>query len=290
MRLVGGGPERTDAAAGSAIKGVSVLPTVLKRTSLPETTSTKPYTSSAAGSMTAVGSDRPPMVLTLFTVSRDQRLSRWDIVEDSSLTLVSPNFKGVMGQGRTSADICGGGGRVCSTQVERGAQQNKNASSCGSGVGGSRCDGPVDLQTASSPLGGMGVRQGGQAEKGRRRRRRRWRLAWRAGCVTDVCDVSGLDAVILPSDSHSDITSNISSSRDCRNSHNPPHDGHRQHCGRSTTLEEQGTSTISDQSADGGEGEIGEAGGGSRRAALVSPAAIVAVSGQGLQLVVFGAC
>ncbi|CAM9363463.1 unnamed protein product, partial [Laminaria digitata] len=140
VRLVGGGPERTDAAAGSAIKGVSVLPTVLKRTSLPETTSTKPNTSSAAGSTTAVGSDRPPMVLTLFTVSRDQRLSRWDIVEDSSLTLVSPNFKGVMGQGRTSAGICAGGGRVCSTQVERGAQQNNNASSCGSGVGGSRCD------------------------------------------------------------------------------------------------------------------------------------------------------
>lgn len=74
--------------------------------------------------------------------------------------------------------------------------------------------------------------------------------------MTDVCDVSGLDAVILPSDSHPAIDGNNSSS---------------------------------DQGADGGEGEVEEMGG-SRQAAVVSPPAIVAVSGQGLQLLVFGSC
>lgn len=250
MRLIGGGPERTDAAAGSAIKGISVLPTVLKRGSLPETIPTKPNMSSAADSMTA-GSDRPPMVLTMFTVSRDQRLSRWDIVEDASLTLVSPNSKGTR-QARTP-DGGAGDVMVCSAQVERGAQRS-NTSSCGRGVGGSARDVPVDLHTASSSLGWVEGRQGGQADK--EQRRRRWRLVWRAGCVTDVCDVSGLDAVILPSDSHPAIDGNNSSS---------------------------------DRGADGGEGEVGEMGV-SRQAAVVSPAAIVAVSGQGLQLVVFGSC
>ena len=285
MRVIGGGPERTDAAAGSAIKGISVLPTVLKRKSLPETIPTKPETGSAAGSITA-GSDRPPMMLTLFTVSRDQRLSRWDIVEDASLTLASPNFKGAAGQYRTP-DGGAGGVRVCSAQVERGARRS-NTSSCGRDVGGSAHAVPVDLHTASSPLGGAGGRQDGQVEKGQRRRR--WRLVWRAGCVTDVCDVSGLDAVILPSGSHPAFVGNYSSSSsNFHNSHGPRGGDHRQRLGRSTTLEERGTATVSGQGADGGEGEIGDAGG-NPRAAVLSPAAIVAVSGQGLQLVVFGAC
>lgn len=32
----------------------------------------------------------------------------------------------------------------------------------------------------------------------RRRRRQRWGLVWRSGCVTDVCDVSGIDVIALP--------------------------------------------------------------------------------------------
>lgn len=285
MRVVGGGPERTDAAAGSAIKGISVLPTVLKRKSLLETISTNPKTGSAAGSITA-GSDRPPMLLTLFTVSRDQRLSRWDIVEDASLTLVSPNFKGAAGQYRTP-DGGAGGVRVCSAQVERGAHRS-NTPSCGKDVGGSARDVPIDLHTGSSPLRGAGVRQGGQVEKGQLRRRRRWRLDWRAGCVTDVCDVSGLDAVILPSDSHPAIVGNNSSSDSkCHSFQDPCGREHRQQFGRFTKKEERGTG--SDKDVDDGEGRMGEAGG-NHRAAVLSPAAIVAVSGQGLQLVLFGPC
>ena len=269
-----------DAAAGSAVKGISLLPTVLNRASLPETISTKPNATSGTGSMTA-GNDRPPVVLTLFTVSRDQRLSRWDMVEDASRSLVSLNSKGT-GQPR-SPDGGAGGVRVWSAQAERGAQRS---TSCGSDVGRSARDVPVDSHTASSSLGAAGVRQDSQVEKGQRRRR--WRLVWRAGCVTDVCDISDLDAVILPSGSHLAIDSKSSSSS-CLNSHDPRGDDHRQQCGRPTTLEERGEATVSDQSTDGGEAEIGETDG-SRQAAVAPPAAIVAVSGQGLQLVVFGAC
>ena len=326
--LVGGGPERTDGAAGSAIKGVSVLPTarptVLERASLPETTSTDPDTTSAAlGSMTA-DIDRPPVLLTLFTVSRDQRLSRWDIVEDSSsLASVSPNAERARpgripaddgssvrktGQSQTTPAADGAGSvGVCSAQVEQRARRSNTP--CGINIDGYAHDASADITpggryveghghgdarvdgcATSSALEGTGVlRQGRQVEKWRRRRR--WRLVWRAGCVTDVCDVSGLDAVALPLDSQVSENNNSDSSRSnhCHHIRNPYRADRSQQFGRSTSFKDLRTATVCEQGADGGDEEI-RATGSSGRAALVSPAAIVAVSGQGLQLVHFGAC
>lgn len=326
-RLVGGGPERTDGATGSAIKGISVLPTarptVLERASLPETTSTDPDTTSAAlGSMTAdIG--RPPVLLTLFTVSRDQRLSRWDIVEDPSLASVSPNAERARpgripaddgssvrktGQSQTTPAADGAGSvGVFSAQVEQRARRSNTP--CGIDIDGYAHDASADITpderdveghghgdacvdgcATSSALEGTGVlRQGRQVEKWRRRRR--WRLVWRAGCVTDVCDVSGLDAVALPSDSQVSENNNSDSSRSnhCHHIHNPHRADRSQQFGRSTSFKDLGTATVCKQGADGGDEEIRSTGS-SGRAALVSPAAIVAVSGQGLQLVHFGAC
>lgn len=184
IRLVGGTPEVTDGAAGSAIKGIGVIGVMPRN--LPVSPAKSPasavpsgFSASAAvlpaAEETAAGDrTRPsPIALTVFTISRDRRLSRWDLAEENdSLALTS----------------------------------------CVDGREGRRRD-----------------------EKGERRR---WRLRWRAGCVTDVADVSGLDVVVLPGDAIQE-----------------------KYCGAST----------SDK-------------------AVGSPAALVAVSGQGLQLVLFGAC
>jgi len=151
VRLVGGTPEVTHGAAGSAIKGVGVLPRNLPA---PAGSSVLPVAGNAAS----------PIALIVFTISRDRRLSRWDLAEEN--------------------------------------QQ----------------------------LDGRDGRQ--RAEKGERKR---WRLRWRAGCITDVADVSGLDVVVLPGDTIQEDS-----------------------CSRSTRND--------------------------------SPSVLVAVSGQGLQLVLFGAC
>ncbi len=182
IRLVGGTPEVTTGAAGSAIKGIGVVPRKLPISPArsPASAASSEFSTSAsvppAAEEKAAAGDRTwpsPIALTVFTISRDRRLSRWDLVEE-----------------------------------------NDSLASC------------VD-----------GMREGRRRDE-KEEERKRWRLRWRAGCVTDVADVSGLDVVALPGDAIQE-----------------------EPCGASTS---------------------NKAGG--------SPAALVAVSGQGLQLVLFGGC
>ena len=177
FRLVGGTPEVTTGAAGSAIKGIGVVPRNF------------PVSPTADENADSVDKTRPvPIALTVFTVARDRRLSRWDLVEKEDDSLTS-----------------------CPEGKPRHVRGN----------------------------------------------RRRWWLRWRAGCITDVADVSGLDVVLLPGDARQPALCGMTGF--CRH-------------GVEATKEEEARARS-----------------GSSKTTFPS-ASLVAVSGQGLQLVLFGGC
>lgn len=255
-RLVGGKPEVTNGAAGSAIKGINVVSafpvkhpvppvsgesTVVEQHPASPQTGFEPHvaakTPGIPGFAAGVRLHHSPIALSVFTISRDQRLSRWDLVEeDKSLSTSIPETPGDGADSSSSAGLGGEGN--CAT---------RNAD--------------VVVVAASDELRALSLqRQEKKVEQ------RRWRLRWRAGCVTDVCDISGLDVITVVDDSQRDMMGDESSD-------NLP-------CSL-TTLEQGKGATIklNEQSPSPAE-EEGSA----------SPAALVAVSGQGLQLVLFGAC
>ncbi|CAM9184864.1 unnamed protein product [Scytosiphon promiscuus] len=159
-RLAGGGAEVMEGAAGSAIKGISLIPSVFR-------------------SAARRGSSASPAA-SVFTVSRDQRLSRWDLVEEK----LSP-------MAASASDPTSAAVHVSTTDRQAAVGRPIH-----SGVYGE------DLESMLSPRGGRDG-SGETAQQGGRKgdeRGNRWRLRWRSGCVTDVCDVSGLDAVLVPSE------------------------------------------------------------------------------------------
>lgn len=237
----------TNGAAGSAIKGISMVP------------KNGPSASSQAyrgvDSHLEVGerTRRSPIALSVFTISRDQRLSRWHLTEEDKQDNCTP-VGGTEGphslDSRVHAD-----GSESSSSPGLGLDESDHARRC-SGGGGIACDRNL---TATSHQGSSdGLRQ--RARQDKKEERRHWRLRWRAGCVTDVADISGLGVYALPGDPN-------------------------QHAaGETAAFCALGSSTIDGATSEEncGRNAAGEA--------HVYPAALVAVSGQGLQLVLFGAC
>lgn len=237
----------TNGAAGSAIKGISLVPT-----NSPVSAGSTPFTETpvypgvenhlAAGDRGRTR--RPSIALSVFTISRDQRLSRWDLVgeTESLVTSVSDTCAVVQGADRRvlpqSRDCADGAKASSSPGLEDGVDRGRPCSAAA---------GPAhhDVQTALShqDSSGDGLRQ--RTRTNEREERRRWRLRWRAGCVTDVADVSGLDVYPLPGDP--------------KQHHGNKEADNEEHCDRKAMNE-----------------------------AYVSPATLVAVSGQGLQLFHFG--
>lgn len=220
----------TIGAAGSAIKGISVVP-VNPPESVGSINSAEIHISPGVENHPAAEDRmvRPSIALSVFTIARDQRLSRWDLVEDNTsvtCTSVRETDGPYSSESRTRAD---GADSSSTPGLENGGDS-----------GGRRCDvGDTACQHEQTATSRHGSDELGQrARQDKVEERRRWRLRWRAGCVTDVADVSGLDVYPLP-------------------------------VGNTA----QGAST--------NEGAVNEA--------RVSPAALVAVSGQGLQLVLFDA-
>lgn len=236
VRLVGGRPEMTHGAAGSAIKGISVVP-VNTPASAESTASAKTRVSPGVEKHPAAGrrTHRPSIAASVFTISRDQRLTRWDLVEENKSDTCTP-FTGADGPHSPDSRIRGDGTERSSSSVV--GSLGDQCRQC-SHAGGTASDAGL------SHVGSDGLRQG--TRQGENEERLRWRLRWRAGCVTDVADVSGLDVYPLPGN----VAQSASVNED-------------------TTSEEHGGRTATE-------------------AAHASPAALVAVSGQGLQLVVFGA-
>lgn len=281
-RLVGGEPEVTNGAAGSAIKGIHVMstnaakspiaakspaPWVYKESpaveQLPAASPQTGFEPHVTSKMLDVPGFAAGARLSVFTISRDQRLSRWDLVEEDKSLSTSIS--------ETPGAVTGANNRQyfdCRTTLGDDAESSTSA---GVGGEGNRAT-PNDIVTSASDemraellqRGEHGLRK--RTRQGRKEEQRRWRLRWRAGCVTDVCDINGLDAVPLVDDSQ--LREHVGDETD-HLPRSPP----------ATTLgESEGTTAkMHEQSP-------------VKEEACTSPAALVAVSGQGLQLVLFGAC
>lgn len=216
--LVGGSPDLFDSAAYSAIKGIALIP------SLRVTTSPGEGAGDTADATPACYRRCFPPSLTVFSVSRDQRLSRWELVAAPS---PEPPPQG---------------------ETEHGC----------------------DKQAGSTLLGGRAGR-GPRAPEGRRMHGRRWALRWRAGCVTDVCDVSDMDVMTLHPEG---VFGSGARSRPPRRAGASP---------RAAGEDEYEYEETAPVQAGGKRVERSDRG----EACVVSPAALIAVSGQGLQLVAF---
>lgn len=261
VTLVGGRPELTNGAAGSAIKGISVVP-ASSPISVGYLPSAETHMSPGVEKHPAAGdrTRRSSIALSVFTISRDQRLSRWDLVDEnkSLLTSISDTCTAVRGadgrhsSGKFSRTRADGADRSSSRGLENGADRGRRCSD----VVGAACG---HVQTALPHRDSHGLRQ--KTRPASNEEHRRWRLRWRAGCITDVADVSGLDVYPLPGG-----------------------DPKQHSVSEADALCAQGASTR--------EGAINEedCGRNATNEADVSPAALVAVSGQGLQLVLFGVC
>lgn len=284
----------TNRAAGSAIKGINVVSAapvkspvppvsgkstaafaaspvspVVEQHPAPLQTGFEPHVTAkmpgVAGFAAGARLHRSPIALSVFTISRDQRLSRWDLMEEDNSLLTSVS--------ETPIIVTGTNDRQYSDSRTRGDDAD-SSSSLGLGGEGNRgtrnadaavaaCD---ELRAVLSQQGGDGLRQRTRQEE-KKEEQRRWRLRWRAGCVTDVCDISGLDVVPLIDDSPQEEAMGDQSSDHLS-------------CSPSDTALEEGEGTTV---------KLNEQGAGEEEASA-SPAALVAVSGQGLQLVIFGAC
>lgn len=246
VKLVRDKPEVTNGAAGSAIKGLSVVPVcspVSGGPFPPAETHVSPGVEKhpAAGDRTR----RPSIALSVFTISRDQRLSRWDLAEENTLdTCIA--IRGVDGRHSSgSRSLADSPGSSSSQDLCSGGDRGRRCSDVIGGTGRDR------VRTALWHPDSDGLRQ--RTRQDENEEPMRWRLRWRAGCVTDVADVSGLDVYLLPGDPK----------------HYTPNGGEAAVCGQSASTE-------------GGRNATDEV--------YVFPGALVAVSGQGLQLVLFGAC
>lgn len=242
----------TQGAAGSAIKGIRVVP-VSPPVSAESSPSAKTRVSSGVEEHPATGdgTSRLSIALSVFTISRDQRLSRWDLVEQ----ITSDNCATIgdtAGPHPPESRTRGSGADISSSpclgrEGDRGRQRVDD-------VGGAACD---HSRTPLSHQGNDGMRQ--RARRDKNEEGRRWRLRWRAGCVTDVADVSDLDVYPLPGDPKQQTVYEGAAFR--AKGARPKEVAASEEChGRHATDE-----------------------------AHACPAALVAVSGQGLQLVLFGA-
>lgn len=262
-RLVGGKPEVKNGAAGSAIKGIHVLSAVPVKSPVfdqhpaPPQTGFEPHETAKRPSIPGCRLHHPPVALSVFTISRDQRLSRWDLKEEEkALTASSSETPGV---GIGANDRQPSVGRTLGDDADNSSSEGLGGGGEGNPATGNAYVPASDVPAVLIQQGEHGLRQ--RVRQDQEEEQKRWQLRWRAGCVTDVCDISGLDAVSLV-DSHQQETIGEESSD------NLP-------CSPSaTTLEEGEGATVKLHEEE----------------ASASPAALVAVSGQGLQLVLFGAC
>lgn len=151
----------------------------------PDRSSAMPRFTPAPGSSDRVGGHHTPkFVTTMFTVSRDQRLSRWEVFEThhGHEKYVRSARGSTSGRRGARGDSNHRESEADSAKVAMGANKE-------SLVRGAETEDVRD-ETAESV--------GGRHGENRNRRERRWHLKWRAGCVTDVCDVSSLAMVELP--------------------------------------------------------------------------------------------
>lgn len=213
--VAGGEPLRMEGAAGSAIKGVAVLPAARR----------------GRGA-----------VIPVFTIARDQRLSRWDLVEECLQPKQQQQQQQRRGGGGKTSGLMGKG-QEASTRMDS-LETPVKRDSCSSGGEEN------DRLTDGFSIGSATARSG-ETDRVEVEDRRRWRFDWRAGCITDVCDVSGLDAVALPP------------------------------LGSPSPMVFREREGSQKEAARGGQDDCPEE-------MTASSAALVAVSGQGLQLVRFG--
>lgn len=271
-----------DGVAGSAIKGIGLLPLAPPITGSGAKslwfTQQYPTTSTSASSGAAerrVGTT----ALALFTVSRDQRLSRWDLVKDRRRNAAHSTSSAAYGKHPVYND-------------PHSEQPLGHASIKGSGAdeGGATA---TNLTPGMSAQGARQSRQNGCEGTSGMPLSRRWTLTWRAGCVTDVCDVSGIDVIAISSHPRHPIVSadDRQSSSPCSTDTSLPLslDDHRPLI-PSFSAKDEGIN-LDSQENESTSSEKGPTTGdvaSCDRTATVSPAALVAVSGQGLQLVLFG--
>lgn len=139
------------------------------------------------------------LVATIFTLSRDQRLSRWELSEhpqpsgDEQLAVGSGDFYPCRGNfEKTFLKSRGGRGKLEQRVSEMGTSRVEvevNVQKC-LGQGQERFVGANTISSAAHHGDGWSNKI--------LQRRHRWQLLWKAGCVTDVCDVSSMDVIILP--------------------------------------------------------------------------------------------
>lgn len=329
-------------SAGSAIKGIGVLSSPLPSEEQPasgissnESAGIEVMTSKDRSSERAVhgGHRRSPIKLAVFTVSRDQRLSRWDLLGcRSGSSVILPQVSQTSSRKTAKCSVndddgggCGSGSadgvKVCyaPNRSNRGAHHKGNCASVtdescvcvhyddsgDDSYSGDDADGLSTVEPQAAVLSSSGIYAGegggGQCQKKMGPTcSSKWRLLWRAGCVTDVCDVSGLDVIALPPESGSrqPPTRLSSTTTDehcaCCNSLKKPQDSTEGVAAESYTMEGvDGKHGNTFQAAESNtmreEGGIFTGIRSKSRTAVSPAAALVAVSGQGLQLVLFGA-
>ena len=185
----GGAPARMDGAAGSAIKGVVVLPSgerydpcsaALTVEGPASEHEDRNHTSSLVGA-----------ILSVFTAARDQRLSRWDLVEE---VLTPPPYKQQQQRGGTGASP----GSANDDHQDLPFRESSSTRRTDGDRGHRAEEADRDTRRARDARMPDGSAAAGEAFLSEDAWRR-WRFVWRTGCVTDVCDVSGMDAVALPS-------------------------------------------------------------------------------------------
>lgn len=285
-RLVGASPDIFPEAAGSAIKGIALVPP--QQTTQPTATTSSAMTAAASrdgsGAMprstsARENSDRidhhtPKLVTTMFTVSRDQRLSRWEVFE---------NHHGHDKYVCSTRDSTSGrrGARGDSDHRESEADSERVAIDANKEIHVRGAE-PEDVgnETAESV--------GGSRGKSRNRRERRWQLEWRAGCVTDVCDVSSLSVVELPAHDVQAVPLAESGDGACtsQTSMGYPTSG--------VSERSLGASSVVSHRTRGGAAPVtanlssDEQPGGDATRDVPRQSVLAAVAGQGIQLVVFG--
>lgn len=283
----------------SAIKAIALLQPVWYTLPPAGKDTSNPPTTASGNSKRAIA--------TVFSASRDQRLSCWDLFEVSTCpprgTVKSSRSSGGSDgkttprrRGTPGVDENGSGETIASgTEAQSNSEYHVQEFGGDSGVQVDRKRHSVgDTSNKPSNYFQVGqVHEGDGAtdvtslryDKDRREDRqqqRRWELDFRVGCVTDVCDLSDIDVLALPVEvppsatpaarpSYADYTTD--------RPRNKPDD--LSACG------------IDDADASKAQGDVDRGGGHFDEAhefgrIRVSPPALVAVAGQGLQLVLFG--
>lgn len=225
------------------------------------------------------------LVATIFTLSRDQRLSRWELLENPQPSSELPGLgtDGVSAHRGNSEKPClnirGGRGNFeqRSSETNRRVEVDVNVEDCsGRGEGGA----------VGTKTGFPAVEHGEDWRDWMWKGEYRWQLAWRAGCVVDVCDVSSMDVVALPvhEPQAAPLIDGYGSCTQTSNEHpRLIEDDLSTGVTASVTDAIDGRKNASNSPNARGQDAQGE-----EKRDVSSQSALVAVAGQGLQLVHFG--